>query len=52
MVKVAFTLVDNLSFYLVKELQIQSAVLEFEISLKAVSVLRYITDHTDRYGSV
>ncbi|XP_026204740.1 zinc finger MYND domain-containing protein 10 [Anabas testudineus] len=31
----------------IEELQIQSAVLEFEISLKAVSVLRYITDHTD-----
>lgn len=40
------------SFLLVKELQMQSAALEFEISLKAVSVLRYITDHTDRYGSV
>lgn len=35
-----------------KELQMQSAALEFEISLKAVSVLRYITDHTERYGSV
>lgn len=35
-----------------KELQTQSAALEFEISLKAVSVLRYITDHTERYGSV
>ncbi|KAM4613699.1 zinc finger MYND domain-containing protein 10 [Polymixia lowei] len=31
----------------VQELQIQSAALEFEISLKALSVLRYITDHTD-----
>uniref|UniRef100_A0A4W6CHC0 Zinc finger MYND domain-containing protein 10 n=1 Tax=Lates calcarifer TaxID=8187 RepID=A0A4W6CHC0_LATCA len=29
------------------ELQIQSAALEFEISLKAVSVLRYVTDHTN-----
>ncbi|XP_076605832.1 zinc finger MYND domain-containing protein 10 isoform X2 [Chaetodon auriga] len=29
------------------ELQVQSAALEFEISLKAVSVLRYITDHTE-----
>ncbi|KAJ3602298.1 hypothetical protein NHX12_030057 [Muraenolepis orangiensis] len=29
------------------ELQIQNAALEFEISLKALSVLRYITDHTD-----
>lgn len=37
---------------LVKELQTQSAELEFEISLKAVSVLRYITDHTERYGRV
>lgn len=31
-----------------KELQAQNAALEFEISLKAVSVLRYITDHTER----
>ncbi|XP_071386767.1 zinc finger MYND domain-containing protein 10 isoform X1 [Centroberyx affinis] len=31
----------------IQELQIQSAALEFEISLKALSVLRYITDHTD-----
>ncbi|XP_041836399.1 zinc finger MYND domain-containing protein 10 isoform X2 [Melanotaenia boesemani] len=31
----------------IEELQKQSAALEFEISLKAVSVLRYITDHTD-----
>uniref|UniRef100_A0AAX7TC81 Zinc finger MYND domain-containing protein 10 n=1 Tax=Astatotilapia calliptera TaxID=8154 RepID=A0AAX7TC81_ASTCA len=31
----------------VAELQVQSAALEFEISLKAVSVLRYITDHAD-----
>lgn len=31
-----------------KELQMQSAALEFEISLKAVSVLRFITDHTER----
>lgn len=30
----------------------QSADLEFEISLKALSVLRYITDHTERYGTV
>ncbi|CAJ1050565.1 zinc finger MYND domain-containing protein 10 [Xyrichtys novacula] len=30
-----------------EELQTQSADLEFEISLKAVSVLRYVTDHTD-----
>ncbi|XP_053171267.1 zinc finger MYND domain-containing protein 10 [Scomber japonicus] len=30
-----------------EELQIQSAALEFEITLKALSVLRYITDHTD-----
>lgn len=29
----------------------QNAELEFEISLKAVSVLRYITDHIERYGS-
>uniref|UniRef100_A0A8D0A3F4 Zinc finger MYND domain-containing protein 10 n=1 Tax=Sander lucioperca TaxID=283035 RepID=A0A8D0A3F4_SANLU len=29
------------------ELQMQNAALEFEISLKAVSVLRYITDHTE-----
>ncbi|XP_034534600.1 zinc finger MYND domain-containing protein 10 [Notolabrus celidotus] len=31
----------------IEELQSQSAALEFEISLKAMSVLRYITDHTD-----
>ncbi|XP_049895197.1 zinc finger MYND domain-containing protein 10 [Epinephelus moara] len=31
----------------IEELQVQSAALEFEISLKAVSVLRYITDHTE-----
>lgn len=42
---------SNLSFHLAKELQIQSAALEFEITLKAISVLRYITDHTDRYDS-
>lgn len=35
-----------------KELQMQNAELEFEISLKAVSVLRYITDHVERYGPV
>lgn len=35
-----------------KELQMQNAELEFEISLKAVSVLRYITDHVERYGLV
>ncbi|KAK6318887.1 hypothetical protein J4Q44_G00100980 [Coregonus suidteri] len=32
----------------VQYLQGQNAALEFEISLKALSVLRYITDHTDR----
>ncbi|XP_056130842.1 zinc finger MYND domain-containing protein 10 [Lampris incognitus] len=31
----------------IQELQIQSAALEYEISLKALSVLRYITDHAD-----
>ncbi|XP_008287578.1 zinc finger MYND domain-containing protein 10 [Stegastes partitus] len=31
----------------IEELRMQSAALEFEISLKALSVLRYITDHTD-----
>lgn len=31
----------------IEELQNQNAALEFEISLKALSVLRYITDHTD-----
>ncbi|XP_029288083.1 zinc finger MYND domain-containing protein 10 isoform X2 [Cottoperca gobio] len=31
----------------IEELQMQSAALEFEISLKAVSVLRFITDHTE-----
>lgn len=39
-------------FRFLKELQVQSAALEFEISLKAVSVLRYITDHADRYGAL
>ncbi|KAG8007716.1 Zinc finger MYND domain-containing protein 10 [Nibea albiflora] len=34
-------------FHALKELQTQNAALEFEISLKAVSVLRYITDHTE-----
>lgn len=34
-----------------KELETQRATLEFEISLKAVSVLRYITDHTGRYSA-
>lgn len=33
------------------ELQMQCAAREFEISLKAVSVLRFITDHTERYRS-
>ncbi|XP_068451382.1 zinc finger MYND domain-containing protein 10 [Clinocottus analis] len=32
---------------LMTELQMQSAAQEFEISLKAVSVLRFITDHTE-----
>uniref|UniRef100_A0A667WKL0 Zinc finger MYND domain-containing protein 10 n=1 Tax=Myripristis murdjan TaxID=586833 RepID=A0A667WKL0_9TELE len=36
----------------VEELQIQSAALEFEISLKALSVLRYITDHADRISVI
>nr|XP_046239375.1 zinc finger MYND domain-containing protein 10 [Scatophagus argus] len=31
----------------IEELQMQRDALEFEISLKAVSVLRYITDHTE-----
>lgn len=34
---------------LMQDLQCQNAALEFEISLKALSVLRYITDHTDRW---
>lgn len=42
----------NLSFHLGQELQIQSAALELEISLKALTVLRYITDHSNRYNSV
>lgn len=33
---------------LAKELKMQNAELEFEISLKALSVLRYITDHVER----
>uniref|UniRef100_A0A665STZ7 Zinc finger, MYND-type containing 10 n=2 Tax=Echeneis naucrates TaxID=173247 RepID=A0A665STZ7_ECHNA len=36
----------------IQELQIQNAALEFEISLKAVSVLRYITDHTNSISVV
>ncbi|CAG07000.1 unnamed protein product, partial [Tetraodon nigroviridis] len=35
-----------------EELQMQSAELEFEISLKAVSVLRYITDHVESISVV
>ncbi|XP_075997520.1 zinc finger MYND domain-containing protein 10 [Genypterus blacodes] len=31
----------------IEELQIQSAALEFEIALKALSLLRYITDHAN-----
>ncbi|XP_074500793.1 zinc finger MYND domain-containing protein 10 [Sebastes fasciatus] len=38
---------DPLGSDLMKELQMQSAAREFEISLKAVSVLRFITDHTE-----
>lgn len=33
-----------------QELQGQNIALEFEISLKALSVLRYITDHANRYS--
>ena len=40
---------DSILFHFMKELQMQSAALEFDISLKATSVLRYITDHTGRY---
>uniref|UniRef100_A0A8D3BUU7 Zinc finger MYND domain-containing protein 10 n=1 Tax=Scophthalmus maximus TaxID=52904 RepID=A0A8D3BUU7_SCOMX len=36
----------------VKRLQVQSAALEFEISLKAVSVLRYITDHANNISVI
>ncbi|KAM6927827.1 zinc finger MYND domain-containing protein 10 [Xenentodon cancila] len=43
---------SHISFHLMKELQRQSAALEFEISLKAVSVLRYITDHTESISVV
>ncbi|XP_053724523.1 zinc finger MYND domain-containing protein 10 isoform X1 [Synchiropus splendidus] len=39
-------MIVQLSSFVVKELQMQSSTLELEISLKAVSVLRYITDHT------
>ena len=35
-----------------KELKVQSAELEFDLSLMAVAVLRHITDHTERYGSI
>lgn len=45
-------LVASFFFRLVKELQMQSAALEFQISLKALSVLHYITDHTERYGTL
>uniref|UniRef100_A0A3Q3SGZ8 Zinc finger MYND domain-containing protein 10 n=1 Tax=Mastacembelus armatus TaxID=205130 RepID=A0A3Q3SGZ8_9TELE len=38
---------DGATMHNQDNLQIQSTALEFEISLKAVSVLRYITDHTD-----
>lgn len=37
-------------FFLSQELQEQNTALEFEISLKALSVLRYITDHANRYS--
>lgn len=40
------------SVFSLKELEMQRTVLEFDISLKAVSVLRYITDHTGRYDGV
>uniref|UniRef100_A0A8D3AZY3 Zinc finger MYND domain-containing protein 10 n=1 Tax=Scophthalmus maximus TaxID=52904 RepID=A0A8D3AZY3_SCOMX len=36
----------------IEELQVQSAALEFEISLKAVSVLRYITDHANNISVI
>uniref|UniRef100_A0A1A8J3F8 Zinc finger MYND domain-containing protein 10 n=2 Tax=Nothobranchius kuhntae TaxID=321403 RepID=A0A1A8J3F8_NOTKU len=36
---------NQISF--IEELQMQKAALEFDISLKAVSVLRYITEHAD-----
>ncbi|XP_061731604.1 zinc finger MYND domain-containing protein 10 isoform X1 [Nerophis ophidion] len=35
-----------------EELQIQAAELEFDISLKALSVLRYITDNTDSISAI
>ncbi|XP_061923819.1 zinc finger MYND domain-containing protein 10 isoform X2 [Entelurus aequoreus] len=35
-----------------EELQIQAAELEFDISLKALSVLRYITDNTDSISAL
>ncbi|XP_060926512.1 zinc finger MYND domain-containing protein 10 [Limanda limanda] len=38
---------DKTDVSCIEELQIQSVALEFEISLKAVSVLRYVTDHTN-----
>lgn len=41
-------LFNNLYGYLLQDLQNQSTVLEFEISLKALSVLRYITDYVER----
>ncbi|CAL9704879.1 unnamed protein product [Knipowitschia caucasica] len=39
--------VDTAGVSSMKELENQNAALEFEISLKALSVLRYATDHTD-----
>lgn len=36
------------TLFLFQELKQQSEALEFDIALKCLSVLRYITDHTDR----
>nr|XP_019957103.1 PREDICTED: zinc finger MYND domain-containing protein 10 [Paralichthys olivaceus] len=47
-----YKLTDKTDVPTMEELQIQSAALEFEISLKAVSVLRYVTDHTNSISAI
>ncbi|MEQ2309640.1 Zinc finger MYND domain-containing protein 10 [Ameca splendens] len=42
-----YAVVNDRQMSSIEELQAQSVALEFEISLKAVSVLSYIADHTD-----
>ena len=38
--------------FLSQELEKQNKTLDFDISIKAVSILRYITDHLTRYLSL